>query len=601
MKLTVIVKDVARNNWCMDELVRAAKNRGVLLEFVDFKNIHDAEQFFDWGDIVLSRNTLLDKIFERPFFLRNIEKSGALMINKTLLNNPMIVLKSFQQKIIFDYISLVNDPDLRGIRTFVPNSIEELSTMIKNGELQFPFVEKPNFGAQGRGMRKIEKIEDVESVDGKIFQNFIHNDGDFRILCLGGKVLGIIKRIAKKGDFRNNISQGGSVEVVEDRIIYEKVSNIALKVASIFDLDFCGVDIIYDQNKGQYFFLEINTHPWWEGFQSRINIDVADLIIQHCLHLNERKKNKDRYALIKKCYQENSHYLFDTRFHYASRTFLYLDDKNSEKELLKLKDSYLGSNDAATDTILARIFATRSFDPNEWELRRPLFKKYDLLEPYTKIFFKVLFADAIYHQNIRPLAVKYLDYKSVLDIKTILEKNEKDMAALSTYAINFIYCSENYLFKEKRSSGYINPEKYYDIALNAYSGKLQSKYNLRIYFLTHCILGESRFYSRKITRYKSTYIKMIKLAEEIIGNNYFDIDLDNKLEFLVCARILGYNSNLDSIINSEAQNSLSSCANYLVDKYNKNACMRNKTDLRSAEHRNVLYLMAFGRSPRFCK
>ncbi len=569
------------------------------MEFVDFQSVRDVENFSSWGDVVLFRNTSLDKIFERPFLRRNIEKSGGAMINKILLENPMIVLKSFQQKIVSDYIGSTGDRNFYSIETFIPNSCDELVSMIEDKVLRFPFVEKPDFGAQGKGVRKIEKRKDIGSVDGKIFQNYIRNDGDFRVLCLGGKALGVIRRTARQGDFRNNVSQGGSVEVVEDGEVRDKVAGIALEIAAIFNLDFCGVDIIYDQEQKKYFFLEINTHPWWQGFQSRIDVDVADLIIQHCLCLYERKRSKGSYEAVRKYYQNNLPYLMDARFHYASRTYLYLGDKKSKKDLLRLKEEYIGNDPAATDAILAKTLTLRSSDPNERELRMPLFKKYGLLEPYTKILFKVLFADVIYGQDIRPAAARYLDRTKMLEMKAMLEKCPRDMAVLSTYAVNFLYGLENYFFKEKRSSNFLDPESYYDIALGAYSGKLQSKHNLRLYFLAHCILGESRFYSRKATRHRDTYGKMIRLAEEIISKNYFDVNLDNKFEFLVCAKILGYASGLEDVINSEAQNSLAPGANYLIDTLNKDVRLKNKAGFRSAEHRNVLYLMAFGKSPRF--
>ena len=87
---------------------------------------------------------------------------------------------------------------------------------------------------------------------------------------------------------------------------------------------------------------------------------------------------------------------------------------------------------------------------------------------------------------------------------------------------------------------------------------------------------------------------MIQLVEEIISENYFNINLDLKLEFLVCTRILNYQTKLKEVIRSETENSLSNSGNYLIDVYNSMSFIKNKNDFKSSEHRNILYIMAFG-------
>jgi hypothetical protein len=379
----------------------------------------------------------------------------------------------------------------------------------------------------------------------------------------------------------------------------ERVSKIALKAAAVFNFDFCGVDIIYDMENKKYLFLEVNSHPWWHGFQSEIEINVADEIIRYCLSLNDRKK-KNTYDLVNKYYWDNFDYLGDSRFHFASRMHLFLESKNGKRALGKLQKEYIGLSDEETKSKVKELFESNniSSSANEKELRLPLFEKYPMLRTYNRLLFKILFADTIYGKDLRPMAGKYSDKNEMIALKKRLDNNDRDMAILATHGINFIYNLENYLFRNSRKSGFVDPQRYYQLAKNAYVGKLKDKHNLRVYLLTHCILGESRFYSRKITRNKNIYLQMIGLTEEIIRENYFDVNLDNKLEFLVCAKILNYKSDLAKIIFSEAQRSLCG-GNYLADACNKDVSLKNKNGFKTAEHRNVLYLLAFGRSPRF--
>ncbi|MFA7169478.1 MAG: hypothetical protein WC178_01360 [Candidatus Paceibacterota bacterium] len=602
MRITIVSNS---KNWCVNQIAQVAERDKIELDILDFKNACEGELFSDWGNVVILRNTVLDKLFERPLISNSLNKANVYVLNRVLLDNPLIIHKSFQQKIIKDYVQLSQDTELKPIATYNAKNKEGIFEIINKGYLKFPIIEKLDLDAQGKSVVKIDKIEDIKDTKDKIYQNFIPNEGDFRILCLGGKVLGVIKRVAKVGDFRNNFSQGGSVDSVQDKDVVDKVSKIALKVASIFNLDFCGVDIICNKNSGEYSFLEVNTYPWWEGFQRVTGMNVADKIIEHCVDAYDRSKkgNKGNYDLINKCYQDGFECLEENKFHYFSRRYLWFDGKIGKEELKKIKSNYIGSNKEDTEEIIKNLLASDVLSPgiNEIELRLPLLRKYEMLANYNKVLFKVLFSDIVYEEDIRTITDKYLQRDKMLELKEVLEDSSSDMAILSTYAINFIYNLENYLFKDKENDYFIDPEKYYEIAKNAYSGEIKDKHNLRIYFITHCIINESRFYSRTISRHKSIYLKMIKLAEDIICENYFDINLDNKLEFLVCAKILDYRSNLFEIIYSETQNSLAHSGNYLIDVCNKCSVIKNKNDFRESEHRNILYLMAFSKASRFEK
>jgi len=54
-----------------------------------------------------------------------------------------------------------------------------------------------------------ELTEDIKSC---VIREFIPNDGDLRIFTVGYKAIGAMKRTPKRGDFRSNVSQGGSAK-----------------------------------------------------------------------------------------------------------------------------------------------------------------------------------------------------------------------------------------------------------------------------------------------------------------------------------------------------------------------------------------------------
>ncbi|MDD3773701.1 MAG: hypothetical protein PHW50_00205, partial [Patescibacteria group bacterium] len=106
----------------------------------------------------------------------------------------------------------------------------------------------------------------------------------------------------------------------------------------------------------------------------------------------------------------------------------------------------------------------------------------------------------------------------------------------------------------------------------------------------HCIINATKFYSQPVLENKDVYLRMIKKIEETIINNFFETILDMRIEFLVCAKLIGYKSRLETIINNEAERSLSTLGNYLIDLLLDRE-MPWQDNIIDAEHTNVLYLM----------
>lgn len=591
MKISIIAKKI---NWCVEELIKEAKKFQIEVEIVDVKNLDDIHQIKNLGDFIIWRNSSLNRETERTVLMKICENKH--LINLGHLTQPMLINKMYQQKIIENHsLNKTSDVKLKGIKTWSCKNEEQLKKMVDKGELKFPFIKKEVFGSRGNGVELIKKYDDIKNINfgnSCVYQNFIKNNGDFRVLVLGGKVLGAIKRISQKGDFRNNISLGAKAEKVKEEEILQELTKISLKVATIFELSFCGIDLIYDENEKNYKILEINSVPWWKGFQETTNVNVAKEVIKFCKSIYNRNKGNP-FELIDCYYNDNYKYLCEKKFHFSSRLFMWKKDEVNKQRLLKLKREYIGENRKETEFLIKKLLKLRDIKTasiNEKDARMPYFKKYPLLDSYNRILFKVLFSDFLYDYDIKPLVAKIVKKSDMIKLREALEKDKKGLAILSTYAINYIYNLEYYL--GEGISQEINPNLFLDIALNDCNLRGTDLKNLKIYLLTHCIINESRFYNRKINRNNLIYEKMLKVLEDIIYKNYFEISLDNKLEFLVCSKILNKKTFLEDIIINEANNSLSSLGNFVIDKHNSQSRFSRKDDFVSGEHRNVLYLMA---------
>lgn len=148
----------------------------------------------------------------------------------------------------------------------------------------YPFIAKAKLGSHGSHVFKIEGQDDLNSVLARyskndlLFQEFQTSGFDLRIIVLGGRVLGIMKRTPQKGEFLSNFSQGGFVSKYDGSDIPE-IGSIAIKTAKHFKLDYVGVDLMRG-NDNEWKVLEVNRACQFQGFEKATTVNVAQYVIQ---------------------------------------------------------------------------------------------------------------------------------------------------------------------------------------------------------------------------------------------------------------------------------------------------------------------------------
>ena len=145
---------------------------------------------------------------------------------------------------------------------------------------------KPMFGSMGHGIvrvtdpdvafRVIQPLDQIRSVF--YIQRALDSDGrDVRVFVVGGRVLGAIERCAARGDWRTNISRGGSARSIE---LPQAWATLALRATAAVGADYAGVDLLPSKDGGVSV-LEVNGVPGWQGLQRATGIDVAGAIVEH--------------------------------------------------------------------------------------------------------------------------------------------------------------------------------------------------------------------------------------------------------------------------------------------------------------------------------
>lgn len=281
--------------------------------------------------------------------------------------------------------------------------------------------------------------------------------------------------------------------------------------------------------------------------------------------------------------------------HWLLRHYLWFQDDLSQTLLRARKDHYIFPSQKATIESYQKILSSspEKTVKTHVSLRRKkraklLASDYPRLAKITTMLFKALFAYTIYDTDHRDLLPRIIPKEEILALRKKLLENPDHIRSLSTPAINFLYITE-WAYGCKRE----HPKTYLEIGQN-YTEK---DFVLNtLYLLTHCIIGESRFYSRKIRYNKSVYVKMLVEIDRLLQQHFKELPLDIKTESLLCARLLAKPLEAEKRIQYEISRSMKQKP-YLIDRFN---FFRKKSSrqLSASEHRNVLYVMAMNPIPR---
>ncbi|KAL0478148.1 alpha-L-glutamate ligase [Acrasis kona] len=136
-----------------------------------------------------------------------------------------------------------------------------------------------------------EIIDETLPMQPLIFQQYISNSRgrDIRVIVVGGKVIGAIRRQPYVNGFKSSFRQGGFVESVQ---ISRAVEWLAIEAVRLIDLDVAGVDILIDTNS--YRISEINASPGFQGFEMATGVDVP----QHIMDFIKLSKKKNGGAAV---------------------------------------------------------------------------------------------------------------------------------------------------------------------------------------------------------------------------------------------------------------------------------------------------------------
>lgn len=259
--------------------LNAAKRANVQLDVVPTSRLIKTTQecFDEKPDFVLfwDKDVCLAKRLEKDGFkLFNCAEAIESCDSKTLTTLKLLGVVPMPQTIFSPKtFPNVGYTDL----SFVDAAVEKLG---------LPLVIKESYGSFGEQVYLAKTTDEAKrlasELAGKDFlmQRFVSESfgTDVRVNVVGGKVVNAVKRQSLNGDFRSNVTLGGSMQSCT---VSEEVKKLALDACKALKLDFGGVDFLMSDNGP--LLCEVNSNVHFQSTFECTGVDLSEIILQHVL------------------------------------------------------------------------------------------------------------------------------------------------------------------------------------------------------------------------------------------------------------------------------------------------------------------------------
>lgn len=248
-------EDRLKNAYFIDRCLEIFASNNISLIYLDEEDVLDYldDHHLDFV-IYRSRNYRL---------LEQLEEKGIRCFNNSLTN------KTANDKYLT--YQFLKDHHFKCLPSFL--SIDKINIL--------PIVMKSRNGHGGQQVYLINSKQEADlkkdANNSYIYQPFFPNSGDLRVYVLNKKVIGSVLR-NNNDDFRSNFSLGGEVINYQPN---DEVVEMAIKIATLLDSDYIGVDFL--KTKDGWLINEIEDPVGARMLYKASNIDAISLFCSHII------------------------------------------------------------------------------------------------------------------------------------------------------------------------------------------------------------------------------------------------------------------------------------------------------------------------------
>jgi len=135
----------------------------------------------------------------------------------------------------------------------------------------FPMILKGVDASRGQDNYLVQSLEELRSIYTQhpdtafLMQEFLPNEGDYRVIVAGNEARFAMYRTAIEGKHTNNTSQGGKATLVAVSDLPKQIIDDCIMAAQVFNREFAGVDVVIRKDTGAHYFFEVNRSPQIES------------------------------------------------------------------------------------------------------------------------------------------------------------------------------------------------------------------------------------------------------------------------------------------------------------------------------------------------
>ncbi len=298
--LHIVVLSRNRSLYSTRRLIESIENRGHQASVLDHLKCdivieQDNPSIYYKGELIEGVDAVIPRIGASvTFYGASVVRQFEMMGIQTAVESQSLVRSRDKLR----SLQVLARSDVGMPKTVFTNYSKEVKKII-NSVGGAPLIVKLLEGTQGYGVvlaptRKAAEsiIEAFHSMKARVIvQEFIQEakGADIRAFVINNKVVGAMKRQGKEGEFRSNLHQGGSSQLIK---LSKRERQVALTAAKVMGLSIAGVDLL--QSERGPLVLEVNSSPGLEGIEKTTNKDIASEIITYVENLVEKNKTKKK-------------------------------------------------------------------------------------------------------------------------------------------------------------------------------------------------------------------------------------------------------------------------------------------------------------------
>lgn len=279
MKLAIIYPD--QEGWTVDRFRESAEGRGIVVETVAVTDELIARQQVDAE--IDKVDAVLWKFADAT--LAGFLASYPIMKDKPFINTGVALMPSGTDKFLQQQLLARSPLRKYALTTYRVASKEYAQHLVDEGVLTYPLVIKPAWGTNAQNICIITSFDDFSKVgswQSQIAEPFVPSLEEWRVFVIGGVVAGIMKKRRKDGANPDTTIIGGGVRNVaeEDGYLSAQLADIAERVASLFHLEYAGIDIVRNSTTQRLYVYEANSAAGWQnGFVEATGEDIPAQVL----------------------------------------------------------------------------------------------------------------------------------------------------------------------------------------------------------------------------------------------------------------------------------------------------------------------------------